>query len=169
MFVRTAPPPAAGSANDKAGNGERQVEAAEEPVLALHEHNRPEGPGEHFKGRIEGAYNSRIVQGLGLVFRIDNTQEYEADGKDACGIAIDEERPFEPAFVIHLRTDNPEHVRNDEAAEDEQHEQRNGVFYDDVKLDRSNAEEDEIIRCRAGNTADDAVINVVVRRCAASK
>ena len=165
MFVRTAPPPAAGFANDKAGNGERQVEAAEEPVLALHEHNRPEGPGEHFKGRIEGAYNSRIVQGLGLIVRIDNTQEYEADGKDTCRIAIDEEGPFEPAFVVHLRTNNPEHVRNDNHADDEQHEQRNGIFHDNVKLDRGNAEEDEIIRCCAGNTADDAVVNVVVRRC----
>ena len=164
MLVRAAPPPAAGFADDKAGNRQSQIEAGKKPVLTLHEHDRAKGPGKHFKGRIERTDNSRIIQRFGLVVGIDDTQQDEPDGKDACRIAVYEERPFKPAFVIHLRADNPEHVRNDDHAHDEQHKKGNSVLDDDGNLDRGNAEEDKIVRRRAGNAADNPVVNVIVSR-----
>ena len=88
MLVRAAPPPATGFADDKAGNRQSQIEAGKKPVLTLHEHDRAKGPGKHFKWRIERTDNSRIIQRFGLVVGIDNTQQDEPDGKDACRIAV---------------------------------------------------------------------------------
>ena len=156
------PPPLHYKVNNEAHGHNRNLDADEQPVLAVEQHHGTEGPSEELAESGEDAGKRSVVEGERLVLGIDNAQQDEADRKDASGIAEDEQRALKPAALVHGGAKVHQRDDNDENAEEKQQRQRHGVLDDDAEVDGGNAEEYEIVCAGAGDTACDIGINVVI-------
>ena len=130
-------------------------------MLPVEQHAGGHGPGKHLEGGGERAGQGRVVEGLGLVLRVHNAQQDKADGKHPGGVAPHKEGALKPAALVHGRAKVHQGEHHQHHAEQQQHQQGDGVLHNHGDLDGGDAEKHQVVGGCAGNTADHRIVDIM--------